>query len=204
MKKWITLFVLVFVIGSITSIVLLSKRLRELNKDYAYAVNNVRAYEEENDSLSDRCRVFTMTVAELESSKDSITKRLNEVREELGIKNKRLDELEYVKSSAERNDTIVFRDTIFRDPSFHIDTLITDKWYSLKLGLYYPSEIAVNPSFISEKYIITSWHKETVKPRKKFFLARWFQKKHTVLETEIVEESPYIENIDSKFIKIIN
>ena len=45
--------------------------------------------------------------------------------------------------------------------------------------------------------------KETINPPKKFFLFRWFQRKHTILEVNMVEKNPYIENKNNRFIEII-
>ena len=61
----------------------------------------------------------------------------------------------------------------------------------------------VSPSFVSEKYITVSSKKETVNPPKKFFLFRWFQRKHKVLIVNIHEENPYIETNNSKFVEIL-
>ena len=84
-----------------------------------------------------------------------------------------------------------------------IDTLIGDGWYTLKLGLKYPSMIAVEPYFKSEKHIVVSSKKETVNPPKKFFLFRWFQKRHIVLHIDVVEKNPYVGNETSKYVEII-
>ena len=112
--------------------------------------------------------------------------------------------MQYLLSEATKKDTIVFRDTLFRKPTLDIDTIIGDKWYSIRLGLKYPNLITINPTFISEKYIIVNKKKETINPPKKFFLFRWFQKKHLVMEVHIKEKNPYIKEIDNKFVEIIN
>ena len=79
-----------------------------------------------------------------------------------------------------------------------------DKWYSLNLQLKYPSTIIASPKFISERYVIQSFRKEPIKIAKKCWIGRLFQRKHIVLETEVVEKSPYIINKKGKYIKIIN
>jgi hypothetical protein len=84
-----------------------------------------------------------------------------------------------------------------------IDTLIGDEWYNLRLGLKYPSMIAVEPDFKSEKHIIVSSKKETVNPPKKFFLFRWFQKRHTVLHIDVVEKNPYIDVKTNKYVEVL-
>lgn len=107
-------------------------------------------------------------------------------------------------STAVKTDTICFKDTVFKDLHTDIDTVLTDKsWYSLQLSLKYPNRISVTPSFTSEKYVMISSRKETVNPPKKFFLFRWFQKKHTVIEADVVEKNPFIQNKKNKFIEVI-
>ena len=128
---------------------------------------------------------------------------MNEVRKELDIKDKDLKQMQYLLSEAKRKDSIVFRDTLFKEPALNLDTIIGDKWYQMKLGLRYPSTIITEPKFTSEKYIVTSIKKETINPPKKCWLLRLFQKKHTILEVNVIEKNPYIENENSKFIEVI-
>ena len=157
----------------------------------------------ENSALKGKNRVFQLTIEQLEYSNDSLLVKMNKVREELKIKDKDLKQVQYLLSEAQKKDTIVFRDTIFRDPLVRVDTLLGDRWYQLKLGLRYPSTIITEPKFVSEKYIIVDYRKETVDPPKKCFIARWFQKKHKVVEVEVVEKNPYIENKQQRFIEIV-
>lgn len=67
----------------------------------------------------------------------------------------------------------------------------------------FPNTIIVHPEFTSEKYIVTHSRKETINPPKKFFLFRWFQKKHRVVEVVVIENSPYVSDKQQKFIEII-
>lgn len=175
-----------------------------LNSKLTTAINNIKAYKSTNDSLRDKCIYFKYTVEELETYNDSILDKLIKVQHELGIKDKNLKQLQYIESKAERRDTIIFRDTIFKSPTLKVDTLIGNEWYYAKLKLEYPNIIFINPICKSEKYIVTSKRKETVRPPKKFFLSRWFQKKHWVVEVNIEEKNPYITNINNKFIEIID
>lgn len=175
-----------------------------LNSKLTTAINNIKAYKSTNDSLRDKCIYFKYTVEELETYNDSILDKLIKVQHELGIKDKNLKQLQYIESKAERRDTIIFRDTIFKSPTLKVDTLIGNEWYYAKLKLEYPNIIFINPICKSEKYIVTSKRKETVGPPKKFFLLRWFQKKHWVVEVNIEEKNPYITNINNKFIEIID
>ena len=128
--------------------------------------------------------------------------KLNKVRKELNIKDKELQKLQYQLSISNKTDTVVYRDTIFKE-GIKLDTLIKDDWYSLNLDLEYPSTIIVNPKFKSEKYVVTSLKKEIKGTPKKCWLGRIFQKKHNVIRVEVVEKSPYIETKEQVFINII-
>ena len=176
---------------------------KDLEKKLLISVSNEKAYMSENTSLTEENRLFKYTIEQLNYSTDSIVEDLNEVRKELNIKDKNLKSLEYIKSIAAKEDTVIFRDTIFRD-CLNKDTLLRNEWYQLELSLNYPDTIIVSPMFTSEKYIIASYSKETVNPPKKFWLWRLFQKKHKVVKVNVVEKNPYISNKQEKFIEVID
>lgn len=174
-----------------------------LKKELDLAASNEKAYIQENIGLKNQNRVFQLTIEQLEYFQDSLITKMDNTRKELNIKNKELKNLQYLLTEASKNDTIIFRDTIFKDTTLCVDTIIGDEWYKVCLGLQYPNIIITEPIFKSEKYIVTSTKKETIKPPKKCKFLRWFQKKHKVLEVNIVEKSPYIENKKQRFIEII-
>lgn len=202
-KRYIRIGMVVVIGLLITSICILHNDNQNLKEELSISISNEKAFMMENSILKDKNRVFQLTVGQLEYSNDSLFVKMNEVREELKIKDKDLKQMQYLLSEAQKKDTIVFRDTIFRDPLVRVDTLLGDRWYQLKLGLRYPSTIITEPKFVSEKYIIVDYRKETVGPPKKCFIARWFQKKHKVVEVEVVEKNPYIENKQQRFIEIV-
>lgn len=176
---------------------------QRLKGELSISVSNEKAFISENSSLKDENRAFRFTIEQLNYYNDSILERMNEVRKELRVKDDDLKQMQYLLSEAQKKDTVVFRDTLFREPTLKIDTLLGDKWYQMKLGLRYPSTIITEPKFVSEKYIIVDYRKETIDPPKKCFIARWFQKKHKVVEVEVVEKNPYIENKQQRFIEIV-
>lgn len=198
--RWITIGIGVILV---TSISILVHNNRELKKDLSIATANIKAYSDENSSLKNEARVFQLTVEQLNYYNDSILQKMNEVRKGLEIKDKNLKAMQYMLSEAAKTDTIEFRDTIFRGPTLHIDTLLGDKWYQIGLELKYPNTIITTPKFTSEKYVIVDYKKETINPPKKCWLLRLFQKKHTILEVNVIEKNPYIENKNSKFIEVI-
>lgn len=171
--------------------------------DFYKAKANEKSLLIEKDSLHNANRVLYLTIDELNYYNDSIVIKLNDARKELKIKDKDIKSLQYQLSEITKKDTIVFRDTLFKDPNLQIDTLLGDEWYQLQLGLKYPSTIAVEPTFISERAVLTSLKKETINPPKKTWIGRLFQRKHKVLTVEVVESNPYISNKQEKHIEIV-
>ena len=202
-KKYIRIGVIVLTSLLAVSTYTLYNRNQDLKEEISVSMSNQKAFIAENSSLKEENRVFKFTVEQLNYYNDSILQKMNEVRKELKIKDKDLKQMQYLLSEATKKDTIVFRDTLFREPSLNIDTLIGDKWYNIILELKYPNLITIHPTFISEKYIIVNKKKETINPPKKFFLFRWFQRKHWVMEVHIKEKNPYIKEINNKFVEII-
>lgn len=176
----------------------------EVNTKWKVAVANAKNYDIELSSLKDKSTAYQFTIEQLEYFKDSILMELDNTRKELKVKDKNLKALQYISSTLSRVDTIMLKDTIFREPSFKLDTIIGDKWYNVRLHLGYPSEVMINPEFRSEKHIVVSSRRETVNPPKRFFLFRLFQRKHTVVDVEVVERNIYVSNEVSKYIQIID
>lgn len=203
MKRYIQIIaaILISVLGVTTYIQY--EKVKSLNIELSISKSNEKAFIEENNKLKDRNLAFKFTIDQINYLNDSLITKMNEVRKELKIKDKDLKQMQYLLSTAQKTDTIVFRDTLFRDRNLQIDTLLGDSWYNIKLGLSYPNLITTTPTFKSEKYIVTSSRKETIKPPKKCAIARWFQKKHKVVEVIIHEKNPYITNKETRFIEIV-
>lgn len=202
-KKYIIIVSLIIIsLLGITSYIQYKEIIKTKN-ELSISKANEKAFILENTILKNENRAFKFTVEQLNYINDSITNRMNNVRKELNIKDKNLKQMQYLLSEAHKSDTIKIRDTLFIDKTLKVDTLLGDSWYQLRLGLEYPNNIFISPSFISEKYIISSYKKETITPPKKFFLSRWFQRKHKIIEVEVVEKNPYIENKQQRFIEIL-
>ena len=202
-KKYIGIGIVILAGLLAISTYTLYNRNQDLKEEISLSMSNQKAFIAENSSLKEENRVFKFTVEQLNYYNDSILQKMNDVRKELQIKDRDLKQMQYLLSEAQKKDTVIFRDTLFRDPLIKVDTLLGDRWYQMKLGLRYPSTIITEPKFISEKYIIVDYRKETIEPPKKCFLARWFQKKHKVVEVEVVEKNPYIVNKQQRFIEIV-
>lgn len=202
-KKYIgiTAVALILVLGGVTYIQY--NNVKELKTELSISKSNEKAFIAENNGLKEENLAFKFTIDQLNYFNDSLTTKMNEVRKELKIKDRDLKQMQYLLSVAQKTDTLRLKDTIFVDKSLQIDTLLGDEWYNIRLGLQYPNLITTTPTFVSEKYIIVGSRKETINPPKKCAIARWFQKKHKVVEVEIVEKNPYIENKQQRFIEII-
>lgn len=194
---------ILFIIISISTITIMSNRIKVLNRDLDMTINNLKASILENNNLTDKSIEYQFTIEQLKYSNDSITSEMNRIRKQLGIKDKNIERLEYLLETASKADTLTLKDTIFVDNMPKIDTLISDDWYKCLVELEYPNTIIISPEFKSEKYIITSWRKETIKPANKCKFIRAFQRKQKILEVEVVEENPYISINKQKFINII-
>lgn len=202
--KYIRLAIALFIIVLIVSLSVLVKSYNKLNNDYKIAVGNEKILLQSNQALNKDLGVLQLKVDQLSYFNDSILVKLDSVRKALKIKDKDLQYLQYMYSTIEKVDSVVFvKDTIFRD-MVHIDTTLTHKWYNLNIKLDYPNSVVVNPKFVSEQYVVIHYKKETVNPPKKCAIGRWFQKKHRVIRVEVKEENPYIIHKNSEFIKIVN
>ena len=202
-KKYIRIGIVILVSLLAISTYTLYTNNQKLKEEISISMSNQKAFIAENSLLKEENRVFKFTIEQLNHYNDSILQKMNEVRKELKIKDKNLKQMQYLLSEAQKKDTIAFRDTLFREPTLKIDTLLGDRWYQMKLGLRYPSTIITEPKFVSEKYVIVDYKKETINPPKECAIARWFQKKHKVVEVEVVEKNPYIENKQQRFIEIV-
>lgn len=200
MKLNAILFVIVVLMG--ISLAASLHYCNEVEGKWKVAMANAKSYDLELSGVKDRNVAYRLTIEQLEYFRDSILEELNKARKELKIKDRNLESMQYIASSYRRRDTIVFRDTIFRDDVLHVDTLLEDRWYSVRLSLEYPSSIAVEPDCRSEKMVFISTRKETVNPPKRWFFLRWFQKKHVVVDVDVVESNPYIQQGFSKYIRI--
>ena len=178
------------------------KHIKELNSELSIATNNNKAYEAERDSLKDNAIQFQFTVQQLNHSKDSLLNRLNEIRKQLKIKDKEINELQYFASVSQKVDSIIVHDTIFQK-GVALDTLIGDDWSQLAIRAEYPNILNTDYSFRNSTVVLMHNSRVTVDPPKKCWIGRLFQKKQTIVEIDVVQENPYCTNQEQKFIKII-
>lgn len=202
-KRYIRIGIVILISLLSVSTYILYNRNQDLKEEISVSMSNQKAFIAENSSLKNENRIFKFTVEQLNYYNDSILQKMNDVRKKLKIRDNNLKQMQYLLSVSTKKDTVLFTDTIFRDKSLALDTIIGDKWYNIRLGLKYPNLVYTEPTFTSEKYIIVNKKRETVNPPKKFFLFRWFQRKHWVMEVHIKEKNPYIKEVNNKFVEII-
>lgn len=203
LKRYACLIGVILLVVTMIALYFTLKSKKETEKRWKEAIANVKSYDNLFNGSKNNDIAFLLTIDQLKYSNDSIFQELNEVRRELKIKDSKLKSLQYISSNFTKSDTIILKDTVFKDERIGIDTLLSDEWYSINVGLRYPSSITVTPKFRSEKAVIVSAKKETVNPPKRFFLFRWFQKKHIVLHVNVIEKNPYIEDQDNRYVEII-
>lgn len=201
-KLIIGLICLLVCFGLGWTIKLQSDKISNLQNELVIASNNNKAYERENSALNETLIEFQLTTDQLNASNDSLIQKLNETRKQLGIKDKQISHLQYLVSQNSKKDTIVVKDTIFQK-GVALDTTLKDDWSSLKLHAEYPNFISADYSFKNSTAIIAHTSRVTIDPPKKCWLARLFQKKQTIVEVDVVQENPYCENKEQKFIKIL-
>lgn len=201
MKK---IIIKIFIYGfTILLIWLMSIEIRQLRTDLSNATTNIKAYAAENDELKKSHITFQVERKSLELYNDSLTRKMREIANENKIKDKKINALQYQLEHFFKKDTIFIRDTIFKEPDFVLDTCIIDEWNKSCLHLAYPGVIAISNEYNNEKYITLHSHKEPIKPRK-WFLPRWFTRKHTIVEVLIVDKNPYVTTPKQRYIEIID
>lgn len=193
------ILVLILLIGFIGTIIWLSNSRDRAIKQRNLAITNLKAYELRLSNRTNENRELKLTIDQLNYSQDSIIQRLMKTKNELRIKNRDLQRLEYISSNFERIDTIYTTDTLFVQ-DMKLDTVVGDQWVNTHVILSYPNEISVRSTARSEKHVLVHSVRETVNPPKKLFLCRWFQKKHTVTKVEVIEKNPYIKSTENVFI----
>ena len=170
---------------------------------------NLKAYIALNDTLKTTNRMFEFKASQLNYINDSLVNQMNTIRKNIGVKDKNLKGLGYIKSTVRIHDTVLVNRIRDGDKTLSIDTVINKKWYQIEID-YKGSRcseckdtLIVSPKVSSEKYVVISTSKEYVDAPKKWWLQRIFQKKEEVVDVKVVETNPYIYSDHERFIKVI-
>ena len=203
MKKWIyiifSILLSLFILYFINTI----KNNKKLRGEIDIYNQNIETLLHTRDTLEISNRALLINTDLLNDSNDSLIRELNKIRKDIKIKEKEIESLHKINLIGNKKDSLIVKDTIFRDKLINIDTTIRDKWSAVNIKLEYPSTIKVDITMMSDLSIFTYNRKEPIKKPKKTKLGRFFQKKRKVLEVEVVENNPNIVIKQNKFIKVI-
>ena len=201
MKKYIRIIKVVLVILVISVISILVIKNKNLRESVSIYDNNFKALNLEKDSLSKAAIAYRFSVEQLEYINDSIIEDLNNTRKQLQIKDKEILQMQSIKTEIRTKDSILIKDTIFRDNFIRIDTTLKNKWHIIKISLQ-PSKLTIDAKYYSELQVFAKSSKEIMGTPKKCFIGRWFQKKHKVIRVDVVDKNPNAVVTEKKFIII--
>ena len=200
MKKWIVIIILFGLL--IATIVAMSSVISHQRDTIDKSLQKIAAYSSEADSLNKQCKLFQFHILEVTNSNDSLLKKMYSQARELKIKDKQIEGLQYKLEHFEKTDTLFVRDTIFKEPTFVLDTCFSDKWSQMCLHLEYPNKVGMSASFDNESHAVIYWKKVPVKPRKCKF-AEWFTRKRKEIVVEVHTDNPYVETKTQRFVQIV-
>lgn len=174
--------------------------ISNLNKEIGIYDNNFKALNLENDKNKEYAIAYKFSAEQLNYINDSIINELDNTRKQLNIKDKELKQLQNIKTEVHIIDSVLIRDTIFKESFVKLDTLLGDKWYKTKVTLEYPNKIGLDMTYKSDISVIASTKKEIIGTPKKCFIGRWFQKKQKVIRVDVKDSNPYSEIKNKKFV----
>jgi hypothetical protein len=186
----------------IISVIVMAIYISNLNKEIEIYDNNFKALNLENDKNKNYAIAYKFSTEQLNYINDSIITELNNTRKQLKIKDKKLKQLQSIKTEVHIRDSVFIRDTIFKESFIRLDTLLGDEWYKTKLTLEYPNKIGLDMTYKSDISVIASTKKEIIGTPKKCFIGRWFQKKQKVIRVDVIDSNPYSEIKSKKFVII--
>lgn len=196
--KWLA--ILAIIAGVVGTIVYLSHRVKLLTEEVSVKTNNLKSYkqglqtyQDQNGNLHNQVIQMQSSLSELKSSKDLADKALLDSLKKYKINPKEVTQAGQVTTVLKHDTTVSFIG--FRDTTV-----------DLSHPPYITNIIDIKDSKLSNELDITNvqtlaWKgkRETVNPPSKFFFIRWFQKKQTVTEADIVNSNPYIHTISQHF-----
>lgn len=203
MKK-IYIIITVIIAVLILGVVVQTVRMNEKSRQYEITMQNNKAYESQLNVIQEENKVFQFTIEQLELLNDKSIRELDSARKQLGIKDKKIQQMSKVKEKIYIVDSILVHDTIFDKPDFVLDTCLGDEWYQNCLHMAYPNEISSQIDINTDLSCFIHTSRETIKPPCKTWLGRLFQRKHTVINVTVKENNPYSNIQETKFIKILD
>lgn len=204
LANWFTNNIKVVTIGIISlltvAIFILGSQLSRKNKEIDRLVNNVKAYEQlatENKKLN---TVLQLTVNELNNSKDSLIQQVEQVRKELKVKNKNLQQAQVIN-------------TVIRDTVTKIITVNRNFDEELKINPLTTIKVTRTDSILTAKIDITNQQILFIEEKKEYknkYKNGWIRfwhfdwKKIKTRKYQIINSNPIIKITDTRIIEINN
>lgn len=202
--KLIILAVLIALFAGLgITIGIMAKENKRWKEKYELVQQTNTSYLRDLESAKNDIHMYELTMNDLYMMKDSLTQSLIDLKKELKLKDKQVQNLQYMYTHFAKHDTLTLEDTIFIEPEFCLDTAMGDYWIMNNLHLEYPNTIDISTQVNSKKKVVVYLVKETVNPPKKTWIGRLFQKKRKVAKVYIDEENPYIEDQQNLFIDVV-
>ncbi len=169
--------------------------------EYSVEVNNTKAQQAQTKIWEDRYGQehsrtiqFKESLDEFKTSKDSITMSLIQLAKinKINIKN-----LQQASRTTFTVDTTILRHVkaIQGDTTIDFSDKDITNIFTYKEGVA-SSRVALKDS--ASTFLTT--HRETIDPPKKLFFLRWFQKKQTIIQAEVIHSNHLIKPTSQKFI----
>lgn len=192
--KTLIINLLAFLILLLGAVCLIQYRTNQsLKRDLAISTLNEKA-------LYDDKVVLQFSIERLKHINDSVIQNLMDQKKKLNIRNKELQAMASLGSTFHMRDTILIQSIDTLKPLL-LDTCLTDEWRSVCLSSI-DNQLCTDVTVKSQKDVYVTTKRETIEPPKRFFICRWFQKKHTVTRVTVHEENPYIESQENVYVRI--
>ena len=202
MKNIVNVLIIIALLVGV--VIFQSVRLNNRTKEYEVAIQNNKAYESQMNILNEENKVFQFAIEQLEYISDTSIRKLDSMRKELKIKDRQIKQMSNVKERIYITNTFNVTDTFFKEPDFVFDTCLGDKWYTNCLHLEYPNQISSELDVNTDLNCFIHTKRETINPPCKTWIGRLFQRKHTVINVDVVENNPHSNVKEVKFIKILD
>lgn len=183
----VCIFILISICSMFSTIYLYSvnaklseDRDRHIRNENAYR-EDLRSYIDANGNLSYKVKLVEDSYSNLKRSSDSSYASYRKVIKDQGVKIKELKGIISVGTSV---DTM-FK-PIYIDRKILVDTCLAFGTDSLGVDVCIDSNrVTSRMKVINHQYFLKTETRETVNPPYKFFLWRWFQRKHNVVTLKI-------------------
>ena len=106
-KRYISIGIVILMSLLAVNTYTLYNRNQDLKEEISVSMSNQKVFIAENPSFKDENGAFKFTIEQLNYYNGSILQKMNDVRKELGIKDKNLKQMQYLLSEATKKDIIV-------------------------------------------------------------------------------------------------